>query len=230
MHTKSCILRVAHSSRSKCLHCSLRLSSVCLFYAFYLLFFPRNRRWRLTIAPTFSARTTQRKVSWHSSRYPTALRCPFFILSYSSLTSSKIVFFPSTYLPPPHPTTTFTTTTITFTVYKVDAAFGSAGRALTRDETLDRFRLLKASIQWSRRRKELGAYLLGDPRLHAAAGQVAWDLAQLEKEHNTSGGKATSGGKGSATSSSDLGSQMSHLPWAEKGIKHMVRAASDRRE
>lgn len=113
---------------------------------------------------------------------------------------------------------------LTYHHYQVDAAFGSAGRTLTRDETLDRFRFLKAAIKWSRSRKELGAYLLGDPRLHAAAGQVAWDLARLEKEHNTSGsGGSGKGGKSSSGGGSDLGSQLAHLPWAEKGIKHMVR-------
>lgn len=62
MHTKSCILRVAHSSRSDCLNCPLRLSSVCLFYAFCLLFFSESKVEAYDRSDFFGADNTEKGV------------------------------------------------------------------------------------------------------------------------------------------------------------------------
>eukprot|EP00613_Pedinella_sp_CCMP2098_P031382 CAMPEP_0171730770 /NCGR_PEP_ID=MMETSP0991-20121206/28497_1 /TAXON_ID=483369 /ORGANISM="non described non described, Strain CCMP2098" /LENGTH=416 /DNA_ID=CAMNT_0012325583 /DNA_START=16 /DNA_END=1266 /DNA_ORIENTATION=+ len=80
-----------------------------------------------------------------------------------------------------------------------------------------RLKVLKACVKWSQGRKEVGAFLLGHPRLHALAGVAYWRMAAatLQKQQ-----AQQSGGGGGG----DLGSQNNgqYMPFAELAIKHQV--------
>lgn len=92
---------------------------------------------------------------------------------------------------------------------------------------LEKFRLLylfhKATIKWSSKRKAIGAYLLGEPRLHALAGRACWYLActaaAINAEDEGSGVVVVAQDKGNTAEGKQLLDSLAHVRAA---CKHIV--------